>query len=150
MLTWCLVRFFVNQTICFCCNYKPCFQLAMSTDDDYQIILVGAASVGKTCIIRKWTKGEVGNEVYVPGPGVSCNNLLHPVMGWFYTGTDQEILASAPIGWYPVMWPKQRVLISFLLSWSVTGSMYVMLLRLHVRVAKASMVMFSLCRQTIV
>ena len=27
--------------------------------DDYQVILIGAASVGKTCIIKKWTLNEV-------------------------------------------------------------------------------------------
>ncbi|KAL5263534.1 hypothetical protein ACHWQZ_G008785 [Mnemiopsis leidyi] len=33
--------------------------------DDYQVILIGAASVGKTCIIKKWTINEFSDE-YIP------------------------------------------------------------------------------------
>lgn len=33
--------------------------------DDYQVILIGAASVGKTCIIKKWTLNEFSDE-YIP------------------------------------------------------------------------------------
>lgn len=39
--------------------------MAATISDDYQIILIGAASVGKTCIIKKWTSDEFSDE-YIP------------------------------------------------------------------------------------